>query len=95
MNELSAEEVNKLSSNYKTKLSGQIVQSLGKSIIRMYSKRACAVLGMSDRDTLSKDLKSDPFLDSALEVHVRTVLQIRFISCTPKCWTDYEQALLV
>ena len=28
--------------------------------------RACAVLGMSNQDMLSKDLESDPFLNSAL-----------------------------
>ena len=42
VNELSAEEVDQLFSNYKAKLSGQMVKSLGKSIIRMYSMGACA-----------------------------------------------------
>ena len=36
VNKLSAEEMDKLSSNYKAKLSGQMVKSVGKSIIRMY-----------------------------------------------------------
>ena len=36
VNELSAEEVHKLFSNYKAKILGQMVKSLGKSIIRMY-----------------------------------------------------------
>ena len=33
---LSEEEVEKLFNNYKAKLSGQMVKSLGKSIINMY-----------------------------------------------------------
>ena len=67
VNKDSAEEVNKLFSNYEAKLSGQMVKSLGKSIIRMYSMGACAVLGMTNQDALSKDLESDPFLNSALQ----------------------------
>ena len=45
--ELSNEEVDKLFSNYEAKLSGQMVKSLGKSIINMYSMGACAALGIS------------------------------------------------
>ena len=70
--ELTAKEVNKLVSNYQAKLLGEMVKSSGKSIIKMYSRKACAVLGMSNQDMLSEDLESDPFLNSALhaEVHV-------------------------
>ena len=67
MNKLSVEEVDKLFSNYKAKLSGQMVKSLDKSIIRMYSMGACATLGMTNQDTLSDDLESDPFRNSALQ----------------------------
>ena len=75
VNKLSAEEVDKLFSIYEAKLSGQMVKFLGKSIIRMYSMGACAVLGMSNQDALSEDLESDPFLNSALQkVHLQTVL---------------------
>ena len=42
VNELSDEEVDKLFNNYEAKLSGQMVKSLGKSIINMYSMGACA-----------------------------------------------------
>ena len=42
--ELSEEEVEKLFNNYKDKLSCQMVKSLGKSIINMYSMGACSVL---------------------------------------------------
>ena len=63
VNKLSVEEVDKIFSNYKAKLSGQMVKSLDKSIIRMYSMGACAVLGMTNQDALSQDLESDPFLN--------------------------------
>ena len=64
---LSDKEVDKLFSNYEAKLSGQMVKSLGKSIISMYSMGACAALGISDQDALSEDLENDPFLNSALQ----------------------------
>ena len=44
-----------------------MVESLGKSIIKMYSLGACAVLGVTSQDVLSEDLESDPFLNSALQ----------------------------
>ena len=59
--------MDKLSNNYEAKLSGQMVKSLGKSIIKMYLMGACAVFGMTNQDVLSKDLESDPFLNSALQ----------------------------
>ena len=65
--ELNEEEVEKLFNNYEAKLSGQMVRSLGPSIINMYSMRACSVLGMSNQETLSEDLENDPFLNSALQ----------------------------
>ena len=59
--------MDELFSNYELKLSGQMVRSLGKSIIKMNSMGACAVLGMTNQDALSEDLESDPFLNSALQ----------------------------
>ena len=64
---LSEEEVDKLFNNYEAKLSGQMVKSLGCSVIKMYSMGACAVLGMSNQKALSEDLENDPFLNSALQ----------------------------
>ena len=64
--ELNEEEVEKLVNNYEAKLSGQMVKSLGKSIINMYSMGACSVLGITNQDALSEDLENDPFLNSAL-----------------------------
>ena len=57
----------KLFNNYEAKLSGQMVKSLGKSIINMYSMGACSVLGITNQDALSEDLENDPFLNSALQ----------------------------
>ena len=65
--EVNEEEVEKLFNNYKAKLSGQMVKSLGKSIINMYSMGACSVLGITNQDALSEDLENDPFLNSALQ----------------------------
>ena len=59
--------MDKLFSNYEAKLSGQMVKSLGCSIINMYSMGACTVLGISNQDALSEDLENDPFLNFALQ----------------------------
>ena len=64
---LSEEEVEKLFNKYKAKLSGQMVKSLGYSIINMYLMGACAAPGISNQDVLSEDLENDPFLNSALQ----------------------------
>ena len=65
--ELNEEEVEKLFNNYEAKLSGQMVKSLGHSIINVYSMGACSVLGITNQDALSEDLENDPFLNSALQ----------------------------
>ena len=64
---LNDEEVQKLFNNYEAKLSGQMVKSLGHSIITMYSMGACAMLAINNQDALSEDLENDPFLNSALQ----------------------------
>ena len=64
---LSEEEVEKLFNNYETKLSSQMVKSLGCSIINMYSMGACPALGITNQEALSEDLENDPFLNSALQ----------------------------
>ena len=63
---LNEEEVEKLFNNYEAKLSGQMVKSLGRSIINMYSMGACSALGITNQEALSEDLENDPFLNSAL-----------------------------
>ena len=61
------EGVGKLFNNYEAKLSGQMVKSLGHTIINMCSMGACSVLGITNQDALSEDLGNDPFLNSALQ----------------------------
>ena len=58
LTKLNEEEVEKLFNNYEAKLSGQMVKSLGHSIINMYLMGACAVLGISNQDALSEDLEN-------------------------------------
>ena len=65
--ELNEEEVEKLFNGYEAKLSGQMVNSLGHSVINMYSMGACSALGITNQDALSEDLENDPFLNSALQ----------------------------
>ena len=64
---LSEEEIEKLFNNYEAKLSSQMVKSLGKSVINMYSMGAYSVLGIRNQEGLSEDLENDPFLNSALQ----------------------------
>ena len=65
--EFSEEEVEKHFNNYEAKLSGQMVKSLGHSIINMCSMGACSALGITNQDALSEDFDNDPFLNSALQ----------------------------
>ena len=67
LKKLNDEEVEKLFNNYEAKLSGQMVKSLGCSIINIYLMGACAVLGINNQDALSEDLENDPFLNFALQ----------------------------
>ena len=67
LTKLNEEEVEKLFNNYEAKLSGQMVKSLGHSIINMYSIGACTVQGITNQEALSKNLENDPFLNSALQ----------------------------
>ena len=62
---LNEEEVEKLFNNYEAKLSGQMVKSLGRSIIDMYSMGACSALGITNQEALREDLENDPVLNSA------------------------------
>ena len=61
LGKLSEEEVEKFLNNYEAKLSGQMVKSLGKSIINMYSMGTCSALGITNKEALSEDLENDPF----------------------------------
>ena len=61
------EKIKKLFNNYEAKPSGQMVKSLGCSVINMDSMGACSALGITNQDALSEDLENDPFLNSALQ----------------------------
>ena len=65
--DLAKKKWKKLFNNYEAKLSGQMVKSLGHSIINMYSMGVCSALGITNQEALSKDLENDPFLNSALQ----------------------------
>ena len=65
--ELNEEEVEKLFNSYEAKLSGQMVKSLGCSIINVYSMGACSALRITNQEALSEDLENGPFLNSALQ----------------------------
>ena len=67
LTKLNEEEVEKPFSNYEAKLSGQMVKSLGRSIINMYLMGVCAALGITNQDALSEGLENEPFLNSALQ----------------------------
>ena len=64
---LSEEEVEKLFNNYEANLSGQMIKSLGRSIINIYSMGACSALGITNQEAQSEDLENDQFLNSALQ----------------------------
>ena len=49
---LNKEEVEKLFNNYEAKLSGQMVKSLGHSVINVYSMGACSALGISNQEAV-------------------------------------------
>ena len=93
---LSEEEVEKLFNNYEAKLLGQMVKSLGKSIINMYSMGACSALGITNQDALSEDLENDPFSKlCSSKIYLQAVLQIRFVFSSLKHWNNYEQTLFI
>ena len=90
------EEVEKLFHNYEAKLSGQMVKSLGKSIINIYSMGAL----FSARNNQSGSFKQRPGERSisklcSSKIYLRIVLQIRFVFSSLMCWNNYEQTLFI
>ena len=72
-----------------------MVKSLLKSIINMYSIRACAALGITNQEALSEDLENDPFLNSALQ-RFTCELYYRFgFLSSLEHWNNYEQTLFI
>ena len=96
LTKLSEEEVEKLFNNYEAKLSGQMVKSLCKSIMNMYSMGACSAQGITNQEALSEDLENDPFLNSSLQRFTcKIVLQIRIVLSSLEFWNNYEQTLFI
>ena len=69
--ELNEEEVETLFNNYKAKLLGQMVKSLGRLIINMYSMGACSALGITNQDALSEDLENNALQRFTCELYYR------------------------
>ena len=67
INEMDCTNVNTLLNRYESLLSAQMTKSLDKSVINLYSNKACSVLGVGNQQELSTDLESDPFLNTALQ----------------------------
>ena len=67
INNLDYNDVNTLLNRYESVLSAQMTKLLGKSVINLYSNRACSVLGVGNQQELSPDLESDPFLNTAMQ----------------------------
>ena len=67
INEMDCNDVNMLLNRYKSILSAQMIKSLGKSVINLYSNIACSVLGVGNQQDLSDDLECDPFLNTAMQ----------------------------
>ena len=60
-------DINTLINRYESVLSAQMIKSLGKSVINLYSNIACSVLGVDKQQELSTDQESNPFLSSAMQ----------------------------
>ena len=67
INQMDCNDVNTLLNRYESVLSAQMTKSLGKSIINLYSKIACSVLGVGNQQDLSTDLECGPFLNTAMQ----------------------------
>ena len=67
INEMEYNSINTLLNRYESVLSSQIIKSLFKSIINLYSNLACSVLGVGNQQDLSTDLECDPFLNTAMQ----------------------------
>ena len=56
INKMDCNDVNTLLNRYESVLSAQMTESLGKSIINLYSNLACSMLGVGNQQELSTDL---------------------------------------
>ena len=67
INKMDYNYVNTLLNRYESISSAQMIKSLGKSVINLYSNIACSVLGVGNQQDLSDDLECDLFLNTALQ----------------------------
>ena len=67
INEMDYNSINTLLNRYESVLSSQMIKSLGKSVINLYSNLACSLLGVGNQQELSIDLECDPFLNTAMQ----------------------------
>ena len=67
INEMDGNYINILPNRYKSVLRAQMTESLGKSVINLYSNVACSVLGIGNQQALSDDLECYPFLNTAMQ----------------------------
>ena len=67
INKMDCNDVNTLLNRYESVLSAQMTNSIGKSIINLYSNLACSVLGVGNQQELSTDLECDPFFNTAMQ----------------------------
>ena len=63
---LSPEEINTYFFRYERVLGSKMVNSLGKTIIKMYSKVMSHFVGVDSEDDLSHDLHQDPIISHSL-----------------------------
>ena len=67
INEMDCNSINTLLNRYESILSAQMIKSLGKSVINLYSNIACSVLGVGNQQELSTDLECDTFLNTSMQ----------------------------
>ena len=67
INKMDCNDVNTLLNRYESISSAQMIKSLGKSVINLYSNLACSVLSIGNQQELSTDLECDPFLNTAMQ----------------------------
>ena len=67
-----------LFNNYKAKLSGQMVKSLGKSIINMYSMGPCSVLRIRNQEALSNNASTS----TPMAIPIATSMETIVIPCS-------------
>ena len=98
INEMDCTNVNTLLNRYESFLSAQMTQSLGKSIINLYSNIACSVLGIRNQQELSTDWsvgprrpsdQSNAFVAGFLYMFVSIYLSIYLSICLSVCLSVY------